>query len=59
MVCFSCKRGKVVSSGGMYLPNGDRIRDVEKDEYKYLEILEYDKIKESKMKERFRREWRE
>lgn len=34
--------------------NGEKIKDVEKDGQKYFEMLEYDKIVESKMKERFR-----
>ena len=37
--------------------DGERIKEVEKNGYKYLGILEYNKIKESKMKENFRREY--
>ena len=38
------------------MPDSERIKEVEKNEYRYLDILEYNKIKESKMKENFRRE---
>ena len=37
--------------------DGERIKKVEKNGYKYLGILEYNKIKESKMKENFRTEY--
>ena len=47
------KRGKVESSGGVEMPDGERIKEVKKNGYKYLGILEYNKIKESKMKENF------
>ena len=32
------------------MPDGEKIKEVEKNGYKYLGILEYNKIKESKMK---------
>ena len=51
------KRGTVVSSEGVEMPDGERIKEIEKNGYRYLGILEYNKIKESKMKENFRREW--
>ena len=44
------KRGTVVSSEGVEIPNDERIKEVEKDGYRYQGILEYNKIKESKMK---------
>ena len=44
------KRGKVVSSERVGMPDGEKIKEVEKNGYKYLGILEYNKIKESKMK---------
>ena len=47
------KRGKVKSSGGVEMPDGERIKEVKKNGYKYLGILECNKIKESKMKENF------
>ena len=51
------KRGTVVSSEGVEMPDGERIKEVEKNGYRYLGILGYNKIKESKMKENFRREY--
>ena len=51
------KREKVVSSEGVEMPERERIKEVLKNGYKYLGILEYNKIKESKMKENFRREY--
>ena len=37
------------------MPDVERIKEVLKNGYKYLGILEYNKIKESKMKENFQR----
>ena len=51
------KRGKVVSFERVEMPDGERIKEIEKNRYKYLGILEYNKIKESKMKENFWREY--
>ena len=51
------KRGTVLSSEVVEMPNGERIREVEKNGYRYLGILQYNKIKENKMKENFRREY--
>ena len=51
------KRGRVVSSEGVEIPNVERIKEVEKNGYRYLGILEYNKITESKMKENFWREY--
>ena len=51
------KRGKVVSSEGVEMPDGERIKEIEKNGYRYLGILEYNKIKESKMKEKHPREY--
>ena len=51
------KKGKVVSSEGVEMPDGEGIKEVDKNGYKYLRILENNKIKESKMKENFRREY--
>ena len=51
------KRGKVVSSEGAEMPDGERIKVVQKNGYKYLGILEYNKIRESKMQENFREKY--
>ena len=52
---LASKRRKVVSSEGKEMPDGERIKEVLKNGYKYLGILEYNKIKESKMKDNFQR----
>ena len=51
------KRGKVAPSEGIEIPDGERIKEVEKNGYKHLGILENNKIKESEMKENFLREY--
>ena len=51
------KRGKVVSSEAAEMPDGEIIKEVVKNGYQYLGILEYNKIKESKMKENFQKEY--
>ena len=50
------KRGKVVRSDGLELPSGEKIQNVEEGGYKYLGITEFDRIKESTMKESFSKE---
>ena len=39
------------------MSDGERIKEVEKNGYKYIGILEYSKIKESKMKKNVLREY--
>uniref|UniRef100_A0A1X7SUE5 Reverse transcriptase domain-containing protein n=1 Tax=Amphimedon queenslandica TaxID=400682 RepID=A0A1X7SUE5_AMPQE len=51
------KRGKVVESDGMEMPNGDIMRSVEEYEYKYLGVLEFDQILEKQMKNKMRSEY--
>ena len=51
------QRGKVVKSEGVEMSDGERIKKVEKNGYKYLGILEDNKIKENKMKDNFRRDY--
>ena len=41
----------------MTLPDGHVMREVEEDGYKYLGIVELDKIKETEMKDQFRKEY--
>ena len=38
-------RTKVISTDGIELASGEKIREIEEDGYKYLGILEYDRIK--------------
>ena len=45
---------KVKSTDGLQLPSGEKIREIEEDGYKYLGILEYDRVKEQEMKDKFR-----
>ena len=55
---LALKRGKAVSFEEAEMPNGEKIKKVEENGYKYLDILEYNKIKESKIKEKFQREYK-
>ena len=50
-------RGKVMSTDGIELLSGEKVREIEKDGYKYLGILEYDRVKEQEMKDKFRYEY--
>ena len=50
-------KGKVKSTEGIELPSGEKIREIEEDGYKYLGILEYDRVKEQEMKDKFRNEY--
>ena len=53
------KRGKFVSFEGVDFLNGENIKNVEQKGYKYLRVLEYDKIKEKNMKESSRGDYLE
>ena len=46
------QRGKVVRCEGIKLPNCEVIKEVEKEGYTYLGIVELDKIKENEMKKK-------
>ena len=50
-------RGKVKSTDGRELPSGEKIRETEADEYKYLGTLEYGRVNEQEMKDKFRNEY--
>ena len=50
-------RGKVKSTDGIELLSSEKIREIEEDEYKYLGMLEYDRVKEQEMKDKFRNEY--
>ena len=55
------KRGKVVKankSRGFNFPNGILMKTIDEEGYKYLGILEYDKVKEKEMKTEFPREYK-
>ena len=49
---LTMKRGKIVKSEGMKLPDSERMKQVRQDGYTYLGIIEFDKIKETEMKEK-------
>ena len=51
------KRGKLVTLEGVAIPDGQVMREVKDDGYKYLGIVELDKIKETEMKDQFRKEY--
>ena len=51
------QRGKVIATERMELPDGQVMKDIEEKGYKYLRILEMDKIKEVEMKEAFTTEY--
>ena len=48
---LTINRGKVVRCEGIKLPNSDVMKEVEKEGYTYLGIVELDKIKENERKE--------
>ena len=51
------KRGKLVESEDINLGNRESIKAIDLEAYKYLGILEADKIKENEMKEMFSKEY--
>ena len=55
---LTMKRGKVVRSEGLKLPNNEVMKEVEKEGYTYLGIVELDKIKENEMKEKTIKEYK-
>ena len=44
------KRGKVVEVDGVTFPDGQAMKQIDKDGYRYLGILESDSVKEGEMK---------
>ena len=52
------KRGKIVKQNGITLPNGQMMKEVDESGYKYLGIVEMDKIKETEMKDKFASEYK-
>ena len=55
--CVILKKGKVVAIKGIVLPNRLIMRQIEEDGYKYLGMLETDKIEENKMNVKFEKEY--
>ena len=50
------KRGKIVKSEWIKLPDGEVMKQVGQEVYTYLGIIELDKIKETEMKEKITKE---
>ena len=55
---LTIKKGKIVKSEGIKLPDGVVMKQVGQEEYIFLGIIELDKIKETEMKERITKEYR-
>ena len=51
------KQRKLIKSNGIRLSNGETINEVDEKGYKYLGILELDKVKEKEMKKILRAEY--
>ena len=51
------ERGKVTLTEGIELPSGDAINDIDKERCKYLEILEFDSVREKNMIRNFQSEY--
>ena len=51
MWILNMNRGKVVRCEGIKLPNSEVMKEVGKEGYTYLTIVELDKIKDNEMKE--------
>ena len=52
------KRGTVVISEGINFPNTEVMKEVEREGYTYLSIIELDKIRENEMKEKTIKEYK-
>ena len=53
------KRGKVIESNGIDLPNNETIKSIhEENGYKYLGVMEADQVLGGQMKERLRKEYK-
>ena len=52
------KRGKIVKSEGIQLPDGEVMKQVGQEGCTYLGIIELDKIKETEMKEKINKEYK-
>ena len=51
------KRGKKIEDEGISMPDGQLLQDLGEESYKYLGILEADRIKMEDMKEKVRKEY--
>ena len=55
---LTMKTGKVVRCEGIKLPNSEVIKEVEKEGYTYLGIVELDKCKENEVREEKTKEYK-
>ena len=55
---LTMKRGKIVKSKGIKLPDGELMKQIGQEGYTYLGIIELDKIKETEMKEKITKEYK-
>ena len=55
---LTMKRGKIVNNEGIKLPDGEVMKQVGQEGYKYLGIIELDKINEKEMKEKITKEYK-
>ena len=56
---LTMKRGKIVKSEGIKLPDGEVMKQVGQEGFIYLSIIELDKVKETEMKEKITKEYRQ
>ena len=54
---INIQRGKVTRTEGIQLPDGNNIKDIDEEGYKYLGIIEGEEIKHQEMKEKVRKEY--
>ena len=55
---LTMKRGKIVKSEGIKLPDGEVMKQVGQEGFIYLSIIELDKVKETEMKEKITNEYK-
>ena len=55
---LTMKRGKIVKSEGIKLPDGEVMKQVGQEGFLYLSIIELDKVKETEMKEKITNEYK-
>ena len=55
---LTMKRGKIVKSEGIKLPDGKVMKQVGQEGYPYLGMIELDKLKETEMKEKITKEYK-
>ena len=55
---LTMKRGKIVKSEGIKLPDGEVMKQVGQEGFLYLSIIELDKFKETEMKEKITNEYK-